>query len=120
MVLQGDEMAKIGRNDSCFCGSGKKYKKCCERIERNMIASNMPPPGKKKLLTQLGLNRCLLKLVKDAGGSIDVSCSELGEMPRDEMLSVRHNEENDSFHFESVKVKQEKILQPNKRLILPN
>ena len=20
---------KIGRNDSCFCGSGKKYKKCC-------------------------------------------------------------------------------------------
>jgi hypothetical protein len=23
------EMAKIGRNDPCFCGSGKKYKKCC-------------------------------------------------------------------------------------------
>ncbi len=22
-------MAKIGRNDSCPCGSGKKYKKCC-------------------------------------------------------------------------------------------
>nr|WP_228158600.1 SEC-C metal-binding domain-containing protein [Klebsiella variicola] len=21
-------MAKIGRNDSCWCGSGKKYKKC--------------------------------------------------------------------------------------------
>ncbi len=21
--------AKIGRNDSCPCGSGKKYKKCC-------------------------------------------------------------------------------------------
>lgn len=21
--------AKIGRNDSCYCGSGKKYKKCC-------------------------------------------------------------------------------------------
>ena len=20
---------KIGRNDPCFCGSGKKYKKCC-------------------------------------------------------------------------------------------
>jgi len=20
---------KIGRNDSCPCGSGKKYKKCC-------------------------------------------------------------------------------------------
>lgn len=21
--------AKTGRNDACFCGSGKKYKKCC-------------------------------------------------------------------------------------------
>jgi hypothetical protein len=23
------EHAKIGRNDPCYCGSGKKYKKCC-------------------------------------------------------------------------------------------
>ena len=23
------ETAKIGRNDPCICGSGKKYKKCC-------------------------------------------------------------------------------------------
>jgi len=22
---------KIGRNDPCFCGSGKKYKRCCGR-----------------------------------------------------------------------------------------
>lgn len=22
---------KIGRNDPCFCGSGKKYKKCCQK-----------------------------------------------------------------------------------------
>lgn len=26
-------MAKIGRNDPCLCGSGKKYKKCCEPKE---------------------------------------------------------------------------------------
>jgi tetratricopeptide (TPR) repeat protein len=25
-------MAKIGRNDPCPCGSGKKYKKCCESV----------------------------------------------------------------------------------------
>jgi len=24
-----NEKAKIGRNDPCPCGSGKKYKKCC-------------------------------------------------------------------------------------------
>ena len=23
--------AKVGRNDPCPCGSGKKYKKCCGR-----------------------------------------------------------------------------------------
>jgi len=22
--------AKVGRNDSCHCGSGKKFEKCCE------------------------------------------------------------------------------------------
>jgi len=26
-------MADIGRNDPCTCGSGKKYKKCCEAKE---------------------------------------------------------------------------------------
>jgi len=24
-------MSKPGRNDSCPCGSGKKFKKCCEK-----------------------------------------------------------------------------------------
>jgi len=24
-----NEAAKVGRNDPCPCGSGKKYKKCC-------------------------------------------------------------------------------------------
>ena len=27
-------MAKTGRNDLCPCGSGLKYKKCCESKER--------------------------------------------------------------------------------------
>ena len=27
------ESAKVGRNDPCPCGSGKKYKKCCGRAE---------------------------------------------------------------------------------------
>ena len=24
-------MKKVGRNDPCPCGSGKKYKKCCDK-----------------------------------------------------------------------------------------
>ncbi len=26
---------KAGRNDTCPCGSGKKYKKCCELKQQN-------------------------------------------------------------------------------------
>ncbi len=36
-------MDKVGRNDPCPCGSGKKYKKCCE------IKSNAP----KKIQAQI-------------------------------------------------------------------
>jgi preprotein translocase subunit SecA len=27
-AVMKDEHAKLGRNDPCWCGSGKKYKKC--------------------------------------------------------------------------------------------
>lgn len=30
-VTQRNEEPKVGRNDPCPCGSGKKYKKCCGR-----------------------------------------------------------------------------------------
>jgi hypothetical protein len=33
-MLVGRIMAKIGRNDPCPCGSGKKNKKCCAGIAR--------------------------------------------------------------------------------------
>ena len=29
MITTITNQDKIGRNDPCFCGSGKKYKKCC-------------------------------------------------------------------------------------------
>ena len=30
-------MAKIGRNDPCPCGSGKKYKFCCGSNKKNRL-----------------------------------------------------------------------------------
>jgi hypothetical protein len=33
-------MAKTGRNDLCPCGSGRKYKKCCEAKERGGTVRN--------------------------------------------------------------------------------
>ena len=40
---------KIGRNDPCHCGSGKKYKKCCERIDQ--MHSPLTIAGKHGMLT---------------------------------------------------------------------
>jgi tetratricopeptide (TPR) repeat protein len=41
-------MAKIGRNDACPCGSGKKYKRCClakvEEAERQALAAAAAAP----------------------------------------------------------------------------
>lgn len=33
------EAPKVGRNSSCPCGSGKKYKKCCEARENAAVAA---------------------------------------------------------------------------------
>jgi hypothetical protein len=41
---------KIGRNDSCPCGSGKKYKSCC-MLAKQSIAKTME--GKRKFTAKL-------------------------------------------------------------------
>ena len=37
-------MAKIGRNDPCPCGSGKKYKKCCLASDEAAARAARPAP----------------------------------------------------------------------------
>lgn len=46
------EMEKVGRNDSCPCGSGKKYKSCC--LEKKQSASL---PGARKFTAKLLSNK---------------------------------------------------------------
>ena len=29
-------VSRVGRNEPCPCGSGKKYKQCCERKQRRL------------------------------------------------------------------------------------
>ena len=38
-------MAKIGRNDPCACGSGKKYKKCCLASDEAAARAARPAPA---------------------------------------------------------------------------
>lgn len=35
-------MAKIGRNSPCPCGSGKKYKRCCQQKEVELRQQELP------------------------------------------------------------------------------
>ncbi len=48
-------MFKLGRNDKCWCGSGKKYKTCHERSDEEILKPLMeqgyPMPDKSLLLT---------------------------------------------------------------------
>lgn len=48
-------MAKIGRNDPCPCGSGRKYKRCCEDLQaqdRLMLIPGYDEPGAMQLVVE--------------------------------------------------------------------
>ena len=41
VIVIKQKKEKIGRNDLCFCGSGKKYKKCCiKKVKDKSVKSN--------------------------------------------------------------------------------
>src|SRR5690625_2048692 len=39
---------KVGRNDLCPCGSGKKYKNCCMKKKQEQTTAKYSPAGKRK------------------------------------------------------------------------
>jgi hypothetical protein len=45
---------KVGRNDPCPCGSGKKYKRCCEARDRDRAASPYAGMTMQEALTEPG------------------------------------------------------------------
>lgn len=45
-------MSKIGRNQICPCGSGKKYKRCCGAFNAESTSSNRMPPDLEKFVQQ--------------------------------------------------------------------
>ena len=43
-------MEKVGRNDPCPCGSGKKFKKCCEaKVQKKSLGSAQVLSGANKM-----------------------------------------------------------------------
>ena len=66
VVIGGDfsvrrPIPKIGRNDPCHCGSGKKYKKCCYEKDQEVLRDASPYEG--LTMTQV---RSQPRLVEDA------------------------------------------------------
>ncbi len=53
---------KIGRNDPCPCGSGKKYKKCCLGKENIIINDNINNLLKKKEVKNPEINNKLINI----------------------------------------------------------
>lgn len=37
---------QVGRNDPCPCGSGKKYKQCCLKNQKEKSSASLAPLGK--------------------------------------------------------------------------
>jgi hypothetical protein len=45
-------MEKVGRNDPCPCGSGKKFKKCCEeKVKHKKFDAQVLPKGQRIVAT---------------------------------------------------------------------
>ncbi len=66
---------KIGRNDPCHCGSGKKYKKCCWLKE---MAEDMKPP--KILQLKIQLNDIKPQIWRTVLAEDNITFSELHEI----------------------------------------
>jgi hypothetical protein len=66
---------EIGRNDPCRCGSGKKYKRCCEKADLKRGSSSSDVAGK-----------TTVELHDDP--EVSLSPARLAAMPRHELVRV--------------------------------
>jgi tetratricopeptide (TPR) repeat protein len=66
-------MAKVGRNQPCPCGSGKKYKQCCLAAdEAARIAAIPPPPLQAAGTVSFGSYAEIDRLDQLSNGSLDL------------------------------------------------
>lgn len=74
-------MAKIGRNDPCSCGSGKKYKKCCFGRERvTTIDVNSVAIGQSVVVADTDYIKSVFERVSHAEGRIEQTDPSSGKV----------------------------------------
>lgn len=82
-------MSKIGRNDPCPCGSGKKYKKCCGKnnvIEFNPTLYNNELEQLHEDLIHFSMEQFEFELMKHVQPYIDSYLGEVSSAERDAYL----------------------------------
>ena len=104
---------KTGKNEPCPCESGKKYKKCCGRVNKQMTPRGMQ-------LAFILLVERLSKFGTENGEVVDVRISDT-DLQRlateDKILASKYDMDTDEFIFKVLKVKRSAIIQPDKRII---
>ena len=95
MIVPGDSMEKIGRNDPCPCGSGKKYKKCCMSKEQqeNKISKGAKP----KVIPGLWTYEMLPK--KELYDSIEEFFDELRSTGRVPIIISENERDDEEFGY---------------------
>jgi hypothetical protein len=72
-------MAKLGRNDPCACGSGRKAKRCCG-VERGPSEESLA-----RAYLSHTARAAVLDLGRIPGDDFDVLCDELRDLPAREL-----------------------------------
>ena len=102
-------MNKIGRNDICICGSGKKYKKCCiDKLEKNSIDKSEKNNIDKSEENNIILN-CINKLEKKSNDKFKISQDDNSDIildcinklnnkyPKYKIINITNNLEVDNY-----------------------
>jgi hypothetical protein len=110
---------EIGRNDPCYCGSGKKYKKCClPRVEEatrkisKAVEGIAYTPGKAEIVETLGFV-CGVKIGEEVRLPDPDQIGRLLRETWEEEVKLRESEEGDSS---SLTQRFEKLLDTKESL----
>ncbi len=88
-------MARVGRNDPCPCGSGRKYKKCCleadgQRPAAGVDRSSGPSAAVETVVTELDeLSNSVIGLVHAGDlGAAEAACRQLQQRYPDQVDGI--------------------------------
>lgn len=101
-------MTRIGRNDPCHCGSGKKYKHCCLNRDR-VHESTMQPPHLTPVESSEQSDAFQFPGVADSAGFDDEEW-ELDDLPDDELEEVEELLTSSPLYYERVLWELQRLL----------